>query len=943
MKRTLALLLVFAMLVCMVPAFSLVSTAAEELVYGLNADFYQMLKTEDNTTYNNAPYSRIIGTATERGPLASFEDTQRFDASIEQLMDKSIEVKGTQETGLTDFGALMAQDGYIYKWTGTITAKADGTYWLVGNKIDNGFVAFVKQDGAMKKVFEYWTTNHWFDTGEDYLYSNNGSFTLKAGVATEVEFWYYESDGGEALNMMASLVENGGAENAKALSEYFTFNLDKTCYASVYDTSHDSLNALIPAGATPGNGSDAASEGNHHYSAELLATLKSKMEHVGSAVVPNYESEAFVAGDQFHYYQDDGLIEYNGYVTVTTGGEYTFGTREVDNCLFVEYTDLETDETFTVYEFFASGVWNDSGETYYSTSVTLEEGKTYKVHAVYVEIDGGQAITSRVIINDDIFSLADAGLVYTTTLPSAPVGPVTQKIFDKGSEWYYMTSGVDNDQAPASEDWMTNASVYAEWDTANADFGSAGTNVWETNEASSMNSGLWVVKEFTIDNIKDVADWAVMTEMFFDDNITVYLNGSPVFVNGGWNEAYTTYKLAEQASSLLKTGTNTIAASLYQGHGGYAFDMSLYVTKADTSAYAASIQNIATADQLLAFVTSANANPAATKGQVVSINADIDMTGKTWTALTTYYGLINGNGHKISNISYAPSASAIGAHEGTPVGILVNVLGNLDNVKGQIKDLTLDNCTLTVTATEGAGKEEWVYAGGIAGLVDRGYISDCTVSNTTIKGSSIAGGVVGIASYAFDGSGVYVMDCGVDATIVEAKQVAGGIIGYARGADTVMLGEVTIGAGTQINAPVAGDVNGSIWYGDVENMNLVAVNYKKTLSVESGKDFSVYTQKRVNADDETLSDYRVVIVAKTSWLRENYYKGFKVEFGKDGDTKSFTAASTTAFKTVTATTDSGSDVYEAVGDTVVFGWVVTEVPEGYTPTSVTLANLTLPD
>ncbi len=930
MKRTLSLILVFAMLVCMIPAFSLVSAAADDVEYGLNADFYQLSgKGNQSDTYRN-----VIGTDTGEGAQADYNDTQRFDQSIERLLELSV-VESTRQN-VTSFppvlpgwqtGEPLDRDGYMIKWTGTITAKESGTYTLVGRKVDNGFVAFVKQNGEMKKVYEYWAGRHWFDADGLTLPSNLGSFTLTANTPTEVEFWYLETNGGQVLELG---VTSEGDDALKNLSDVFTFNFTETLYYTNLmsgDEGHDRIRDLLPNGVTADgadavddNGCQANMEGNHHYS-ESIDAIKKLMTKMGSATVPNYETASFAYGLPFGMTEEDFLIEYNGWVTSSKGGTYEFGTRVVDNCLFVEIIDPDTNQATTVYEFWARNVWNDNGTTYYGKTIELEKDKAYRIHAVFLEINGGQGVDTRYKVNGTETDLNGSGLVFTTEKPTSPVSANTVTYFERGAEWYYMTSGEENDAAPA-EGWMTDAAVYGSWETANADLGENGSNVWDTDDAASRNQSIWAVKEFTVENVNAIADWAIMTEMFFDDNIHVYINGNPVFIHATWNDGYTTYKLAEEASSLLKTGKNTIAASLVQGHGGYAFDMSLYVTKADTSAYKQVVTGISTADQLLSYVASVNADPEAGKGQVVSINADIDMSGKTWTPINRFIGTIEGNGHTIKNLSYTASVDSSSGNQ--YVGMFVTDLAN-NNANGRIRNLTFENCSFTVK-TSGAN---FVYAGMVAGSVDRANLTGVVVKNCTLESDGYA--AAGLAARACWGiSDGHILNCKVENSSIKAVDLAVGVVAFTEGSDEVVLTGNEIANSTltaETTAPGVGEGNSAV--------NTEGLTVRTSLTLDAGKDWAAYYQYRVNAYDETLYDYRVVVVANTDWLKTNYTKGFEVSFAEG---KSLTDTPAEAFKTVSATTDACVDLYEAVGETVVFGWVVTEVPgNDYTPT-VTLGK-----
>ncbi len=599
MKKALALLLVLCMTACLLPAFALVSTAAGSVQYGLTADFYQIV--EEGVGHYGAQYGPLVGNTDNRGARLDYGDSKHFDQSIDAILNSSVAITEYGATNVTAFdeelgkGQKFDKDGYMIKWEGTVTADKDGTYYLVGRQVDNGFTMFVEQNGEMKKVYEYWAFNHWFDGNNDRLPTDCGGFTLKAGVATKVTAYYLEGDGGQALSFDVST--KADFSDAVSMYDALDFKLTRTFYASKLVNDHSILEGLIPFGNGNGqgdkNGKDAADSANHHF-AESFSKVKNKMTKLGSCVVPNYETESQAYGHKFGYFDEDCMIEYNGYVTSTIGGTYTFGTSKVDNCLYVEIIG-DDGKAQVAYEFWGSGIYNDRSNTFSHTTVTLEKGKAYKIHAVFVEIDGGQAVESLFKIDNqmDPVTLANSGLVFTVTKPaSAVVDPVTP-FFGREAEWYYMTSGEYDEEEPAAG-WATDDAVYSKWDTANADLGQGGSDVWATyadvpegqEEGYTQNKRLWAVKEFEVEDLNAIKGAALMADMRFDDNIHIYINGIPVYVNPRWIDNYGTFKFAEKAEELLHEGTNVVAVSLIQGFGGYHFDMGLSASKADTSNYA---------------------------------------------------------------------------------------------------------------------------------------------------------------------------------------------------------------------------------------------------------------------------------------------------------------------------------------------------------------------
>ncbi len=902
---------------------------------GLVAKVYQLQSKPDVDQFNKDHYFDIIGTTTGEGHHVSFDDVQRFSSSIDQLLaiSKTVET----DVAVTGIAPPLGRDGYITKWTGTVTAAADGTYYLVGHKVDNGFAMFVDQNGNgvfedNELFYDYWAANHWFDAAGSTLVTNKGGFTLKAGEKTAVQMWYLEMGGGEGLEINASTNADGSGDKSFA-DAGFTFDLKRTTYTSQLAVNHDRINAVLPAGATSGNNADAANAGNHKYN-ESIAALKNEMFYLGSTIVPNYETEAFESFRKLGIRWDDFLVEYSGYVTATTGGEYQFGTSKVDNCLMVE---IEIDGTWTrVYEFFAAGIWNDAGETFSDTKVTLEEMETYPIRVTFLEINGGEVIESKIKVNGETKSLKDSGLVFTTDIPEDVKVP-TIKIFDETKQWYYTTSGETNETQIRDNAWMTDIAVYGAWDkTAMPITG----EIWGTNDGGTTKQSLWAVTTFDIESLEAIAGYELMCRMDWDDNIRLYINGKLINVELGWSNGTATWSLAEEAADILVEGENTVAMKLVQGWGGASVNFhQLTLEYADNGndpydfKYIDKDGNrqdgrITTADEWLAYVADVNAKGKDnTRQDRISIEADLDFTGKTWVALDAYIGRIYGNGYTFSNITYTAKANAKEATEGKPIGLFCNSLTNHYDT-GLIYDLNFENCTLIVNASEGGTKETSVIAGIVCGEVNRGCIENVTVSNSKILGNaSIAGGIAGVASWNYDQKGAHVENCAVIDTQIIAKSVAGGILGYARGGDRVLLGNAYV-ENVAIKADTASLTVGANW-GWGENIGLISLTTEgenkvyKTLSSE-GEDYKIFFQTRAAEDGK--SDVRIIVVAKKSWVEAQDAISAKIAFTAGETTKSTEQTVSTAYAKVTANGDGVTEVYTGDANTVIFGFVITDVP-----------------
>ncbi|MBQ2793705.1 MAG: hypothetical protein IJF05_03285 [Clostridia bacterium] len=117
---------------------------------------------------------------------------------------------------------------------------------------------------------------------------------------------------------------------------------------------------------------------------------------------------------------------------------------------------------------------------------------------------------------------------------------------------------------------------------------------------------------------------------------------------------------------------------------------------------------ISTADQLIS-----NANPAAH----YVIEADLDFTGKSWPLNGSFSGVIEGNGHKISNITVKQSSFS------NLAGIFKTVTS-----KAVITELSFENAVLEIN--KGYNKENGLYYGLFAGKIEQG----ATVSQVSVTG-----------------------------------------------------------------------------------------------------------------------------------------------------------------------------------------------------------------
>ena len=154
---------------------------------------------------------------------------------------------------------------------------------------------------------------------------------------------------------------------------------------------------------------------------------------------------------------------------------------------------------------------------------------------------------------------------------------------------------------------------------------------------------------------------------------------------------------------------------------------------------------INTVDELMKFAAAVNAGEYDEKTIVVSLEADLDMTGVDWDPICNVFddegkllhffkGEFNGNGHTISNLDLS---NKYNRNDG-----VVGLFGVVDGV--DISGLTVKGSVNVLPSDDYI----YVYLGAIAGDVENSVITDC-VSELTFNNNGIyINGCVGLAGYA---------------------------------------------------------------------------------------------------------------------------------------------------------------------------------------------------
>ena len=145
----------------------------------------------------------------------------------------------------------------------------------------------------------------------------------------------------------------------------------------------------------------------------------------------------------------------------------------------------------------------------------------------------------------------------------------------------------------------------------------------------------------------------------------------------------------------------------------------------------------------------------------ITLDKDIDLTGKEWTPIGTgysnkYTGTFDGGGHTIKGLTVTTNDQFVG------------LFGSI-GYAGTVKNVMMEDVQITSNRSSG-------FAGGVAGYSD-GTIENCSVSGS-VSGTVYVGGVVGVQI------GGSITGCSSSAT-VKGTVYVGGVAGQTNGGATL--------------------------------------------------------------------------------------------------------------------------------------------------------------
>ena len=266
-----------------------------------------------------------------------------------------------------------------------------------------------------------------------------------------------------------------------------------------------------------------------------------------------------------------------------------------------------------------------------------------------------------------------------------------------------------------------------------------------------------VLTDYT-EGLASVQLTGLSTENDNPDKITPYDKGSntyialvaPQSVEAGTTFITCTFTNGKVFVYKMKNATD------WQAGGEYTYTVSLaaakdlgYTIESDGS------YTVTSADGLMNIAKLVNGGKSDIN---ITLDTDIDLTGKGWTPIGTdydnsYTGTFDGGGHTITGLTVTTNDEYAG---------LFGYLSNFGNAAGTVKNVVMEGIQITCNHRSG-------YAGGVVGY-SWGTIENCSVSGSVSATVSV-GGVVGVQR---DGS---ITGCSSSAT-VKGTLYVGGVAGW---------------------------------------------------------------------------------------------------------------------------------------------------------------------
>ncbi len=159
----------------------------------------------------------------------------------------------------------------------------------------------------------------------------------------------------------------------------------------------------------------------------------------------------------------------------------------------------------------------------------------------------------------------------------------------------------------------------------------------------------------------------------------------------------------------------------------------------------------------------------------IRLEADIDMSGVTFTPIKEFRGTIDGNGKTISNIKLPLKGASITITDGNYTSYSITAIGFIASAyDATVRNLILDNVTAEFNT------DKTIFIGALVGYADGLTVENCTVNSTmdVTVGSNDTSGVSGLIGYSLDASAQNVrVNCDMVYVGYSTESFAGAMLG----------------------------------------------------------------------------------------------------------------------------------------------------------------------
>ncbi len=313
-----------------------------------------------------------------------------------------------------------------------------------------------------------------------------------------------------------------------------------------------------------------------------------------SCITCHSNTTTALAGIKAQNANADDSIDAMGYpIPMSSQWEYTIGGKSGKGYApFGNNTSAQTDVntkwnagTLTLKNSFLFTEYNKEActtqlELKYSGTVTVKingstvfTGSSSSVKTRTVVLTAAQVNALKIGLNNMEVTVSGGTYYFDGAFRSfVPTGNMT--LIEKASTWKYITATASS---AVDSTWYSVSFDDSSWSSGKAPFGDRGDVTPMNTDWSGSNSYIWLRQEFnlTADELASLTDGALSLNIFYDDTIDIYINGTKVFSKTNWIDSYQSFTLSQKPQNVFKEGKNIIAVSLHNTGGGRAIDLAL--------------------------------------------------------------------------------------------------------------------------------------------------------------------------------------------------------------------------------------------------------------------------------------------------------------------------------------------------------------------------------